>query len=238
MARPAGFEPATMGFLLDVYPKTHALSRLSHGRNRVHKMLQAIYVCLDLDDPDSGVNIADLDVNIFIPLEWNTRLRLRCMSVERESKAYPFRGFEISVFAHATEDEANVERAVLNLFHHETADIKKRYESLTGYYNDPIKVLKFSSSKRRSASDLFVAIVRSLNSLDRESLIDEIEDRVDKSGNLYIRLDKQGAFRGKAALREVDSIRIKFMIRVAHGVEPGEAALSIITDIINPEVDV
>lgn len=33
MARPAGFEPATMGFLLEIYPKTHALSRLSHGRS-------------------------------------------------------------------------------------------------------------------------------------------------------------------------------------------------------------
>jgi len=164
-------------------------------------------------------------------------LRLRCMSVERESKAYPFRGVEMSVFTHATEDEAKVERAVLNLFPHEAADIKKRYDSLTGYYNDPIKILKFSSSKRRSASDLFVAIVRSLNSMDRERLIDEIEDRVDKSGNLYLRLDKQGAFAGKATLREVDSIRIKFMIRVPHGVEPGEAALSIITDIIDHEVD-
>ena len=34
MARPAGFEPATMGYLLEAYPKTHALSRLSHGRTR------------------------------------------------------------------------------------------------------------------------------------------------------------------------------------------------------------
>ena len=33
MARPAGFEPATMGFLLEAYPKTHTLSRLSYGRN-------------------------------------------------------------------------------------------------------------------------------------------------------------------------------------------------------------
>jgi RNA binding exosome subunit len=237
LARPAGFEPATMGFLLDIYPKTHALSRLSHGRNRVHKMLQAIYVCLELDGPDSGVIIADPDVNIFIPLEWNTRLRLRCMSVERESKAYPLRGVELSVFAHATEDEAKVERAILNLFPHVATDIKKRYESLTGYYNDPIKILKFSSSKRRSASELFVAIVRSLNSLDRERLFDEIDDRVDKSGNLYIRLDKQSAFAGKVALAEVDSIRIKFMIRVPHGVEPKETALSIITDIIDHEVN-
>jgi RNA binding exosome subunit len=233
LARPAGFEPATMGFLLDVYPKTHALSRLSHGRNKVHKMLQDIYVCLDLDNPDNGVNIADLYINIFIPLEWNTRLRLRCMSVEQESKAYPFRGVEISVFAHATEEEAKVERAVLNLFPHETADIRKRYESLTGYYNDPIKVLKFSSSKRRSASDLFVAILLSLTSLDRERLSDEIDDRLDKAGNLYIRFDKQSAFRRKVTFGEVDSIRIKFMIRVPHGVRPREAALSIITDIID-----
>jgi RNA binding exosome subunit len=164
-------------------------------------------------------------------------LRLRYMMVERESKAYPFRGVEISVFANATEEEAKVERAVLNLFPYEAADIKKRYENLTGYYNDPIKILKFSISKRRSASDLFVAIIRSLPSLDRERLLDEIEDRVDKAGNLYIRLDKQSAFAGKVALREVDSIRIKFMIRVPHGVESAETALSIITDILNHEVN-
>ena len=116
----------------------------------------------------------------------------------------------VSVLAHATEDEDKVERAVRNLFPEDAGEFRLKRQRLSGYHKDPIALITTRIRKRRGAVRTFRYIIGLLSPLDRQRVLDELEDRVDESGNLYIRLDKQKAFRGEGALQEIDSIRLKF----------------------------
>jgi hypothetical protein len=128
-------------------------------------------------------------------------------------------GVEASVFAHATEDEAKVERALKNALTVE-ADSGIEIRKLSGHYNDPLSLIAIRVTDRKAAHEVFVNVVRALSTMDRERLLSEIEDRVDDSGNLYLRLDKQSAFVDRMVLQEIDPIRLKFKFRVPHGADP------------------
>jgi len=129
-------------------------------------------------------------------------------------------GVEISVFSHATEDEDKVERALRNMIPQEVSNIKVDMRRLRGYYNDPITIMTASIRRRKGATETFLATMRALSTLDRYRLIEEIEERVDKAGNLYLRLDKQRALGGVEVLNEVDPVRIIFRFQVPHGADP------------------
>jgi RNA binding exosome subunit len=138
----------------------------------------------------------------------------------------------VSVLAHATEDEDKVERAVRNLFPEGAGEFRLKRQRLSGYYKDPIALITTRIRKRRRAVRTFRYIIGLLSPLDQQRLLDELEDRVDEAGNLYIRLDKQKAFRGEGALKEIDSIRLKFGFRVPHGRPPLEYIESVIVSLI------
>ena len=129
-------------------------------------------------------------------------------------------GVEISVFSHATEDEDKVERALRNMIPQGVSNIKVDMRRLRGYYNDPIAIMTASIRRRKEATETFRATMRALSTLDHYRLIEEIEDRVDEAGNLYLRLDKQRALGGVEVLNEVDPVRIIFRFQVPHGVNP------------------
>ncbi len=65
-------------------------------------------------------------------------------------------------------------------------------------------------------------LIDGMSSLDLSTLLDEITERVDTSGNLYIRFDKQKAFRGVEYINKFDPIRIKFKFRIPHKMDPSE----------------
>jgi len=127
-------------------------------------------------------------------------------------------GVDISVFAHATEDEGRVERAVFNIIPGVGAPPKIR--RLRGHYKDPIVLIMMEIKKKKAAQEVFHGLMKSLSFQDRQRLLDEIEDRVDDAGNLYLRFDKQNAFRGRAVLREADPIHVKIKFRTPHGIDP------------------
>ena len=124
---------------------------------------------------------------------------------------------EISVFAHATEDEEKVKQAVKRI-----APYEHEYESqrLSGHYDDPITLLTSKTVKRKEVTDLLANIVNKLSSIDRQTLLDELSNHVDEKGNLYLRLDKQKAFNGRAVLQENDPIRIKVKFQLPHKADP------------------
>jgi RNA-binding protein len=138
---------------------------------------------------------------------------------------------EITVFAHATEDEEKVKQAIKR-----TAPLEHSFEEqrLSGHYDDPITLLKSKISKKREATDLLSSIFNRLSSLDRQNLLDELPNHVDPQGNLYIRLDKQRAYNDKITLHENDPIRIKFKFQLPHKADP---SATIREYIINLEED-
>lgn len=128
-------------------------------------------------------------------------------------------GVEISVFSYATEDEDKVERALRNMIPPGVSNIKVDIRRLKGYYNDPITIMTASIRRRKDATETFRATMRALSTLDRYRLIEEVEERVDEAGNLYLRLDKQRALRGVEVLNEVDPVRMIFRFQVPHGAD-------------------
>jgi RNA binding exosome subunit len=127
---------------------------------------------------------------------------------------------EISVLAFATEDENKVEVAVRNLFPKEMGRFRLKRQKLSGYHKDPISLITANIKRKKEATDIYYNIIGKMSPINLERLLDELEDRVDSSGNLYIRLDKQRAFKGNINIQDVDPIRLKFKFRIPHGKKP------------------
>lgn len=142
-------------------------------------------------------------------------------------------GVEISVFAHATEDEDKVERALRNVIPPEIAGVRVDRRRMRGYYNDPITLITARIRRKKEAMETLRATMASLSSLDQHRLIEEIDNRVDEAGNLYLRLDKQRALGGAEVFNEVDPIRIKFRFQVPHGANPIAFIRSAVTAVID-----
>jgi RNA binding exosome subunit len=129
----------------------------------------------------------------------------------------PIKAAEITVFAHATEDEEKVKQAVKHVAPYEHAFKSQR---LSGHYDDPINLLTSKTTKKKEAMDLLCNIINKLSSLDKQTLLDELPNHIDPRGNLYIRLDKQRAYNSKVTLHENDPIRIKIRFQLPHKADP------------------
>lgn len=130
---------------------------------------------------------------------------------------------EVTTLVHATEDESKVRKAVLSLLPPAIDPPAFEAVKLQGYYGDPITALKLNVKHRKPATELLGHIVRRLSSLDLQTLLEELPHRIDESKNLYIRLDKQRAYTGKAMLERHDSIRVKARLRLPYKADPVES---------------
>ena len=143
---------------------------------------------------------------------------------------YPVLRAELQTFAYATEDVDKVEKALTNLLGDEVSSADISYTELHGHFKDPITIIKALVKRKRPATQLFMNIIEGLSTLDYSTLLDELDERVDSTGNLYIRFDKQKAFRGDEYLNILDPIRVKFHFRVPHKVDPSEYIRSVIEE--------
>jgi RNA binding exosome subunit len=141
------------------------------------------------------------------------RVKVLALLIEGERIA---KNVELSVFVHATENEEKVKTALRKLLSPTLDDMTLNTTRLTGHYNDPIITLTLRIQKRKEATEFLDSLYMKLSSLDRERLTSEVEKRIDSSGNLYIRLDKQKAYNGCAVMQENDPIRVKVKLQVPH----------------------
>ena len=142
------------------------------------------------------------------------------------------REVEVSAFSHATEDEDKVEKAIKNLLPEENRDFWLTRKTLKGYHGDPITIITGKIRTKKGATEVLRIIVRELSSLDQQRLLDELEERLDDGGNLYIRLGKQNAYLGNFRLLEADPVKMKFRLRLPHGKDRAEYVHDIIDAII------
>ena len=140
----------------------------------------------------------------------------------------PVRGVEISTFAYATEDVDKVEQALRNLIPPEEVNVRFKQMKLKGHYNDPITVIQLKIKRRKEASAILSHLMKGFSSLDLYQLTEELPERVDHAGNLYIRLDKQRAFMGVEQLNRVDPIRIKINFNIPHKQDPATFIKSVL----------
>jgi len=119
---------------------------------------------------------------------------------------------EISVFCYSTEDEAKVRRAVTNILPKGLGeDVTFSSQTLMGHYKD--RMIAVKAVLKSGAWAFAHHLMGHLSPADRKKLLDELDRRTDRSGNLYFRLNKQEAFQGCIELGESDPIRIKFKFR-------------------------
>ena len=118
-----------------------------------------------------------------------------------------FSAAEISIIIHATEDKDKILRSLNALLGIPENGFFVGVAS--GHWQNQILFLT-THLDERPANELYSKIN---NVLSEESGLTNL---LDKKGNLYIRLDKQALCKGRLALLERDSVRIKFNATVKH----------------------
>ncbi len=115
----------------------------------------------------------------------------------------PFHYVDLRAFSYATEDEKRVEAALRSLLP-DDAEIE-RMENV-GHHGDRIVVL----SARIDVADGMRHVLDRLSQLDDlDRILAELDRRVDDNCALFMRLDKQAAFRGDVALGSGITVRAK-----------------------------
>ncbi|SFR46145.1 MULTISPECIES: RNA-binding protein [Halorubrum] len=115
----------------------------------------------------------------------------------------PFHYVDLRAFSYATEDEKRVEQALYNLL---PEDVELDRVENVGHHGDRIVVL---SARVERADEMRHVLDRlsELNDLDR--VLDELDERVNDNCALFLRLDKQAAFRGDVRLGPGLTVRTK-----------------------------
>ena len=137
--------------------------------------------------------------------------------------AVPLHYVELRAFCYATEDEPRVVRALETLLP-ESAAVER--EETSGHHGDRIVVL----TARVDTADAIRHVLDRLRSLeDLESLLAELDDRVDDDCSLHVSLDKQAAYRERVRRGRGIQLRAKveaYPAKRPAAVENARAALS------------
>lgn len=108
------------------------------------------------------------------------------------------------ILCHATERLERVERALREVFGDSELEVRRTI----GHHGNEIVVVEAVTS----SMDLVTRLFSRLPTAELEAVVATLEDRIDDSCNLFVRLDKQCAFKGKVRLAgndDVVAIRIK-----------------------------
>jgi RNA binding exosome subunit len=129
----------------------------------------------------------------------------------------------ISAIVHATEDPEKVINALSQTCSIQPFQSKLDRRELKGHYGNEISTLRLSL-RSPSAGLFFINLWRMLPSLDRETLLNDLDTRLDADGRLHLRLDKEQCFRGVLRLKDQDPIKVEVSFRKAleHGLRLAE----------------
>ncbi len=133
---------------------------------------------------------------------------------------------ELSAFCHATEDLEKVKAALMNVIPEEMrSELEGAFSisMLEGHYGNPIFVLKVKMDKPEQAETLLKRLLASLPPSDLMMLERTLKLRLDSSGHLYLRLDKQRAYLGEIRVYDGDDV---IRVRVKLSPQARQIALS------------
>ena len=117
----------------------------------------------------------------------------------------PLHYVDLRAFCYATEDDERVERA-LRTFLPEEFPIERA--ETEGHYGDRILVL---STRVENADDIrhVLDAVGELEAAELERMHEELDERVDENCSLFLRFDKQSAYKGEVAFGDGITFRAK-----------------------------
>jgi len=115
----------------------------------------------------------------------------------------------VRVFAHATEDSEKVLAAVRNLLPVELGEeVVFEKTRLSGHHGNPIVLFEVKLADKQALPAVLQKIGAGLTSLDKEQLDSDVKSHLEKR-NLYLRFDKQFAFRGEVRFSQNDPVHFK-----------------------------
>jgi len=114
---------------------------------------------------------------------------------------------EISFYVHATEDDGKILNALDKNFNLN----KSLFEiiQLEGHYGNPI-LRYYSSINDDLAQKIFETIFKRLEPSQKQALLGTLEQYIDSSKSLYVRLDKPNLCEGRLTLGKANSVHFKF----------------------------
>jgi RNA binding exosome subunit len=128
--------------------------------------------------------------------------------------ASPARAFsvKISTINHATEDPEKVAQAIRNLSLGETplAFVTNRAK---GHHGNEIATSALNIRNARNAERFLKNIWTSLSQFDRIEVLSSLASRIDSTGTMFLRIDKQDALKGGIHLENADPIKIEISLR-------------------------
>jgi hypothetical protein len=120
------------------------------------------------------------------------------------------RDFYLEVFSYPTEDDSKVFEAVYNILGFKADLAADRIES---YYGPSIIKYYFHTDKQSQIKKIMGHLLKKISKNHKKEITNDLKDRIDARGNLYIRLDKQEALLNKILLcyhGDVIKIRMGF----------------------------
>jgi RNA binding exosome subunit len=119
---------------------------------------------------------------------------------------------KISTISHATEDPQKVAQAIRNL------DLDETFAGSTinrakGHHGNEIVTSVFTIRNAKVAESFLEKIWNGFSDSDRTEIYSSLASRVDRTGTLFLRIDKQEALKGIIRLENTDPIRIEISFR-------------------------
>ncbi|HUT82030.1 MAG TPA: RNA-binding domain-containing protein [Candidatus Bathyarchaeia archaeon] len=129
---------------------------------------------------------------------------------------YKLKEINFSCSSHSTEDVEKVKKAIVNLLPEtirdkvEISDVKLR-----GHAGNEISLLELNITQNKMISNILGYLASNILEIDKDSLLQEVDERIDENNCFYLRFNKQDAYNEVITLDDGDnSIRvvIKFIV--------------------------
>ena len=129
------------------------------------------------------------------------------------------------VFVYGTENDEKVKEAIQTLF----PNSHPQTDTTEGYFKNPVLILHDKITRKREIKE-FVQILEQIDSSSKKQLLNQLENKMDERGNLFLRFDKQRAYLGDLKIIEHgDAIHVK--INIAAYPAKKERAIELAKDI-------
>ena len=120
---------------------------------------------------------------------------------------FPFSSAVVSTHAHATEDEQCVLEALRTLL---PEAVEVRQSKLKGHHGNPITGFEARVNRKILLRKLWERVVAKLRAGELDNIRGILPMKIDDSCRIYLRFDKQLAYRGELVLAESgDAIHLK-----------------------------
>ena len=119
----------------------------------------------------------------------------------------------VSAIVHATEDSGRVIQAVRNISR-ANGIAEPAVNRAKGHHGNQITTLVSTVKNPKAAENCVRDIWNRLSALDKETILSSLASRVNTPGILYLRIDKQEAFKEKIRLQDSDPIRLSISFKV------------------------